>query len=206
MKTLEGDRGIEWGFAMDKLPHGSGDLLDFGPMNFNMSLHAVLKGWNVWALGLEHLEVPPNKKLMYFREDILKFNPDTRFDWILNTSTVEHVGLGRYGDPLGEDFDLQAMAKLRGWMKPDAKMILTVPVGIDAVVGEYHRVYGDKRLVRLIEGYRVLEAIYWLKAEDNSAWLECTMTQALKEIPGQVPEPSMIYLSYALGCFLLCLE
>lgn len=205
MKTLEGDRGIEWGFAMDRLPHGKGDLLDFGPMDFNMSLHAVLKGWNVWAVGLERLEVPPNEKLIYFREDILKFNPGAQFDWILDTSTMEHVGLGRYDDPIGEDFDLQAMNRLRAWMKPRAKHILTIPVGIDAVVGEYHRVYGCERLPCLLRGYHVLEEAYWRKAEDNSAWLECTKEEALKEVPGQVPEPSMIYLSYALGCFVLCL-
>lgn len=209
MKTLAGDRGVEWGFVMENLPPcGMGKrVLDFGPMdNFYLSHDASNKGYTVIAVGLENIFVP-HPGIQYIRQDIMAVEFDEPFDYILNASTVEHVGLGRYNDPVGEDLDLAAMRKLRGWMRLDGDGIqfLTVPVGVDAVVGYYHRVYGLNRLPRLLEGYAILKEQYWVKAEDDSAWIECTRGRALEEIPGQVPEPSMLNLSYALGCFVLCL-
>lgn len=207
MKTLAGDRGIEWKWAMDHLPIGSGHVLDLGPMNFNLSLHAAMKGYHVIAVGLEHLpHVPEDKDVLYVRKDVLEFDPgDMRFDFILNISSTEHIGLGRYGDPIGEDFDLQTMARLREWMGPESKQILTVPVGQDAVVGHWHRVFGSKRLPRLLEGYLALEEMFWVKSDDDKTWIPCSMEQAFEEVPGTVPEPSMLNLSYALGAFVLCL-
>lgn len=203
MKTLAGDRSVEWKWAMDHLPVGSGHVLDLGPMNFNLSLHAAIKGYHVVAIGLEHLETNP--KIEYVRQDVLTVDWDRKFDYILNVSTTEHIGLGRYGDVLNPSGDLETMVHLRGWMGPDSKQILTVPVGQDAVVGHWHRVYGEKQLPRLLDGYEVFEERFWVKKDDDTAWIECSKERALSEIPGSVPEPSMMNLSYALGCFVLCL-
>ena len=207
MKTLAGDRGIEWGFAMENLPpHGAGRrVLDFGPMEgFFLSVDATNKGYSVVAVGLE--DIAPPEGVRYVRRDIMAVEFDEPFDYILNISTVEHVGLGRYGDPLDPDGDLKAMRRLKKWMRLDGDgvMILTIPVGTDAVVGHYHRVYGAARLPRLLEGYASLQERYWAKADDDSRWLPCAKERALAEVPGQVPDPNILYLSYALGGFVLC--
>jgi len=205
--TLAGDRGIEWGFVIDNLPAiGTGRrVLDFGPMDgFVLSVNARDKGYAVVAVGLE--DIAPPERVQYIRQDILTVEFDEPFDYILNASTTEHVGLGRYGDPVGEDLDLAAMRKLREWMRLDGDGVqfLTVPMGVDAVVGHYHRVYGKHRLPRLLEGYAVLREQYYVKADDDSHWVSCSKERALSEVPGQVAKPSMLNLSYALGCFVLC--
>jgi len=64
--------------------------------------------------------------------------------------------------------------------------------------------YGPDRLPKLLEGYAILRECYWVKADDNSRWLSCTKERALAEVPGQVPEPSILHLSYGLGGFILC--
>jgi hypothetical protein len=207
-KTLAGDRGIEWGFAIENLPVvGTGKrVLDFGPMNgFQLSVDAVNKGYSVVAVGLEDIAVP-HPDIRYIRRDIMAAEFDEPFDYILNVSTTEHVGLGRYGDPLDPDGDLKAMRRLKRWMRlnGDGIQIMTIPIGVDAVVGQYHRVYGPQRLPRLLKGFSILRERYWIKADDDSSWLSCTKERALAEIPGQVPEPSILYLSYALGGFVLC--
>ena len=207
MKTLEGDRGIEWGWARENLPSfGQGRIvLDVGPMDgFHLSMDAYGKGYEVVAVGLEDIK-PPVPQIHYVRQDILKTEFGFGFDYVLNVSTTEHIGLGLYGDPLGEDFDLLAMQRLRRWMRPDGDgiQILTVPVGIDAVVGHWHRVYGEKRLPRLLDGYAILREAYWAKTADNSQWVQVSKEVALEEPPGLVPEPSMLNLSYALGGFIL---
>jgi len=206
-KTLAGDRNCEWGFVRENLPSvGIGRrVLDFGPMHgFALSVDARDKGYTVIAVGVE--DISPPEEVLYVRQDIMAVEFDEPFDYILNCSTVEHVGLGRYGDPVGEDLDLAAMHKLREWMRLDGNgfQILTVPVGRDVAVGHYHRVYGERRLLRLLEGYAVLKEQYWVKADDDSHWLPCSRERALAEEPGQVPEPSILNLSYALGGFVLC--
>lgn len=203
-KTLAGDRGIEWDWSFEHLPAGSGQVLDVGPMaNFVLSQDALKKGYSVVAIGLEHLQVPEG--ISYIRHNFLTVDIDTKFDYILNISTIEHVGLTRYGAPRNLDGDLQAMAKLRTLMKPGARHLLTCPIGRDAVVGDYHRVYGHERLPRLLEGYRVLKQAYWVKADDDSQWLSCSKERALAEAPVMPPVPSIIELCYALGGYVLCL-
>ena len=209
MKTLAGDRGIEWDFVRDHLPLATSkwrSLLDFGPMDgFHLSMDALQKGWEVVAIGLEAIQ-PPDSRIRYIMEDINSVDLDLQFDIILDASTMEHCGLGRYNDPIDPAGDLKAMARLRGWMKPESLHILTIPIGQDAVVGSWHRVYGPERLPRLLEGYLALEEMFFVKSDDDSTWIPCSMEQAFEEVPGMIPEPSMLNLSYALGAFVLCLE
>ncbi|MBA2687956.1 MAG: DUF268 domain-containing protein, partial [Gemmatimonadaceae bacterium] len=43
--------------------------------------------------------------------------------------TIEHVGLGRYGDELDYDGDLKAMAELERVLAPGGNLLFVVPVG-----------------------------------------------------------------------------
>jgi hypothetical protein len=81
-----------------------------------------------------------------------------RFDAALSVSSIEHDGLGRYGDPLDPDGDLRAMAELKRMLKPGGALFLSVPVGPDVLVWNAHRIYGRKRLPRLLDGWRTLAA------------------------------------------------
>ena len=55
---------------------------------------------------------------------------------------IEHVGLGRYGDPLDPDGDLKAMAELARVLAPGGDLLFVAPVGRPRVVFNAHRVYG----------------------------------------------------------------
>ncbi len=88
--------------------------------------------------------------------DEFALNPST-FDSILCISSIEHDGLGRYGDPLNPVGDLETMAKLRSMLKKDGILFLAIPVGRDALYWNAHRVYGKKRLELLFEGWDILE-------------------------------------------------
>ena len=103
------------------------------------------------------------------------------FDFIMNCSTIEHVGLeGRYGSPDQPDGDLAAMRKLASMLKPDGYMALTLPVGRDAVFAPYHRVYGSERLPRLLEAYRLIEERYMRKDAHNT-YFECSREDAMAD-------------------------
>ena len=70
------------------------------------------------------------------------------FDLALSISSVEHDGLGRYGDLLDPDADLAAMGFLRHLLAPGGRALLAVPVGGDLVRWNMHRIYGKHRLPR----------------------------------------------------------
>ncbi|MGC3970392.1 MAG: DUF268 domain-containing protein [Pirellulales bacterium] len=78
-----------------------------------------------------------------------------RFDAVVSISSVEHDGLGRYGDPLRPDGDLTAMRAFRDLLKPDGVLILAVPVGPDLLVWNAHRIYGPRRLPLLLQEWSI---------------------------------------------------
>ena len=116
---------------------------------------------------------------------------------------MEHVGLvGRYGviesRPNG---DLEAMARLKELLKPGGPMLLTIPVGQDAVFAPLHRVYGKERLPRLLHGYIVEKEVFWVKDSENR-WVHCERDRALNfEVSAGSWDP--LQNVYALGGFVL---
>ena len=206
VKTLSKDREIEWGFLLHHLEPATefiASALDFGPMppSAPTSQLALRQGYRVVAVGLENI-THQHPDFEYIQADINEIEQPGRFDVITSISTLEHVGLGRYGDPVGPAFDLRAMERMRLWMRPLARMYMTIPIGQDAVIGHYHRVYGEERLPRLLEGYRILKEQYWRKSFGDE-WFCCDRGQALTEEATPLPVESPLYLYYAIGGFVL---
>ena len=81
------------------------------------------------------------------------------YDVVVAASSLDHDGLGRYGDPIAPDGDLLTMRSLLRTLAPDSKVILSVPVGPDRIIWNLMRIYGKDRLARLIDGYDVVESI-----------------------------------------------
>jgi SAM-dependent methyltransferase len=169
-RTLAGDREIEWTWTLAHVRREPGRVLDFGSGNGMMALGAVFAGNDVVAVDLEAEQYPFHPhRIEYVRGDFneLELEPNS-FDQILNCSSVEHVGLaGRYGSPDEADGDLRAMEKMARILKPDGDMVLTIPVGRDAVHAPNHRIYGEERLPRLFERWEIREESYWAKSRSQ---------------------------------------
>jgi Caenorhabditis protein of unknown function, DUF268 len=70
----------------------------------------------------------------FVQGDALALNiPNDSLDLIINCSTIEHLGLGRYGDHADPNADLSGMRQLQSWLSPAEVVLLTVPVGEDRV-------------------------------------------------------------------------
>lgn len=61
---------------------------------------------------------------------------------------VEHVGLGRYGDPLDPDGDLKAMAELKRVLAPGGSLLFVVPIGKPKIMFNAHRTYAYDQVVK----------------------------------------------------------
>ena len=66
---------------------------------------------------------------------------------------LEHVGLGRYGDPVDYDGDLVAAAELSRVLAPGGRLLLVVPVGARARIQfNAHRIYGPRQIESMFAG------------------------------------------------------
>ena len=105
---------------------------------------------------------------------------------------VEHIGLGRYGDPLDYDGDLSACHELKRVLAPGGQLLFVVPVGAKStIMFNAHRIYTYSQVVNMFEGLEVEE--FSLIPEDPTDG-------------GLVRWPSEELLRkqrYGCGCFLL---
>ena len=60
---------------------------------------------------------------------------------------VEHLGLGRYGDPLDPDGDLKAMRELARVLAPGGSLLFVVPVGQPRLMFNAHRIYSYEQVI-----------------------------------------------------------
>jgi SAM-dependent methyltransferase len=61
--------------------------------------------------------------------------------------TIEHVGLGRYGDPIDPDGDIKAINELMRIVKPGGTLIFVTPVGKPKIAYNAHRIYSYEQVI-----------------------------------------------------------
>lgn len=54
---------------------------------------------------------------------------------------IEHIGLGRYGDPIDPEGDKKAIRELVRVLAPGGNLLVVVPIGTPSVVFNAHRIY-----------------------------------------------------------------
>jgi hypothetical protein len=85
-----------------------------------------------------------------------------QFDNSASFSSIEHSGLGRYGDPLSPEGDIDAVQQVHCLLKPNGLFFLGLPTSNDNssyIEFNAHRVYGSKRLDLLLNGWTQLEQV-----------------------------------------------
>lgn len=99
--------------------------------------------------------------------DILTYDfPPASFDAIVAVSSIEHVGLGHYGDPKDVDGDTHAMQRATRWLKPGGWVYLDVPYreqdGAYQVHGSSFRAYDPPTVISrlIVPGLVVRQALF----------------------------------------------
>ncbi|CAN5905247.1 hypothetical protein BH11BAC7_BH11BAC7_28410 [soil metagenome] len=103
--------------------------------------------------------------------------------------TVEHVGLGRYGDPIDYDGDLKAIAELKRVVKPGGSMLFVTPVGKTRLMFNAHRIYSFEQIVNYFEGFELKEFSLVPDSENDGGLI----VNATKELSDRQ--------KYGCGCF-----
>lgn len=72
--------------------------------------------------------------------------------------TIEHVGLGRYGDELDPLGDIAAFNELKRVVSPGGNLLVVVPVGRERLCFNAHRIYGRESLMNLFAGFELVDS------------------------------------------------
>jgi SAM-dependent methyltransferase len=70
---------------------------------------------------------------------------------------IEHVGLGRYGDPVQADGHLQAAGELKRVLAPGGELLIGTPVGIERVCFDAHRIFDPQTVVSMFSPLGLVE-------------------------------------------------
>ena len=72
--------------------------------------------------------------------------------------TIEHIGLGRYGDPIDPEGDIKACAELSRVLAPGGSLLFVTPVGKEAVIQfNAHRIYTYEKVLALFPTLKLEE-------------------------------------------------
>ena len=100
--------------------------------------------------------------------------------------TIEHIGLGRYGDPLDVNGDLKAINEIKRVVKIGGNLLIVVPIGKPRIVFNAHRIYSPKMIIDEMEGFK-LENFAFVN-DKNDFFLNANLNDANEE-------------DYGCGCF-----
>lgn len=119
--------------------------------------------------------------------DLCKLNfADSTFQSVSCMHTVEHIGLGRYGDKVDPAGDAKAISELKRITAVGGDILLVTPVGKPRIEFNAHRIYSYELIMRLFEGCDLIE---FSLIPDEGGLIENA-------------DPSLVsQQSYGCGCF-----
>lgn len=103
--------------------------------------------------------------------------------------TLEHIGLGRYGDPIDPSGDLKAIAELARVLAPGGSLLIAIPLGKPKIEYNAHRIYSYEQI---IDYFHQLDLIEFSLIPDNA------------KAGGLIENADPQFVSeqkYACGCF-----
>jgi hypothetical protein len=124
-------------------------ILDFGGVESLLPMTLAALGYQVTVWDQRRYAFV-HPLLSVVQHDIFDGLPSGigQYDVVISISTIEHLGLGSYGDVMMNDADQKGVAALWSLVKPGGRLIATVPVGRAAIHRGY-RVYDDEGLRRV---------------------------------------------------------
>ncbi len=69
---------------------------------------------------------------------------------------IEHIGLGRYGDPVDPEGSRKAASELKSLLSPGGKLYISLPVGKAKVCFNAHRVHSPEQVMNMFSGLKLI--------------------------------------------------
>jgi len=162
------ERMVEKGFVfmnLNDLAPG-GRILDVGCAWSSLPFEFAGLGFKVWGMDISDYPFS-HPGLISIKGSVCSSGLESDFfDAVTAVSTVEHIGLGWYGDDVKNDSDIKAVREIRRMLKPSGKFILTVPYGVRTST-HILRVYDRAALAGLTDGFEIIRASYFVNHMDK---------------------------------------
>lgn len=100
--------------------------------------------------------------------------------------TIEHIGLGRYGDPIDPEGDIKAILELIRVTKSGGSILFVTPVGKPKIMFNAHRIYDPPMINDLFNGCEIKN--FSLVTDDNDFIYDASLADGSQQ-------------SYGCGCF-----
>eukprot|EP01125_Pyxidicula_operculata_P001347 TRINITY_DN11241_c0_g1_i1.p2 TRINITY_DN11241_c0_g1~~TRINITY_DN11241_c0_g1_i1.p2 ORF type:complete len:367 (+),score=61.06 TRINITY_DN11241_c0_g1_i1:1226-2326(+) len=145
--------------AIKKYPLVDKDVLIMNPVN--PWTEGILLAHGVGSITVSDdrnsVDLTGHKKIKFIHHNNLSGTFDAIFKMDDHGNAFNHVGLGRYGDLVNPNADIQKIDTYKHFLKEDGIMFFTTPVGPDRIEYNAHRIYGPVRLPMLLASYDVVE-------------------------------------------------
>jgi len=170
-RLVVSERVIENPLVLRNLREDDRELIDFGAFESTLPLTLTALGYQVTVLDQRRYPFShPNLEVLcgdIFDDDL---GTTKKFDVVISISTIEHLGLGGYGDSIiFESADSQGVSILWSLLKPGGRLMASVPAGKLADYGDF-RVYDNERLSRVFPNRTSTR--WFMKHGREGVWLE----------------------------------
>ena len=159
-------------FSSISLDNHTKKILDFGCSRSWLSLSLSSLGHSVYGIDLRNFPFShPN--FVFQKINILDFQ-ERDFDYIISLSTLEHVGLGAYGEPYSQQALVEVVKKVHLLLKTGGTLLLTLPIGIPSE-DIFEKSFASSEILELFigQGFHLIEERYF-KRHNGSSWHPCT--------------------------------
>jgi len=131
-------------------------ILDVG--SYSSFVSALSAGYEVYAIDVRQRQFIGNSHYTFSNATFIAF-PDGLFDVILSLSSIEHFGLGRYGDKLDLEADSKAFKEFKRVLKPGGYLIFTTTIkrGLPNLCFNSHRIYNHQLIKQLCSGFELVK-------------------------------------------------
>jgi 2-polyprenyl-3-methyl-5-hydroxy-6-metoxy-1,4-benzoquinol methylase len=150
------------------LPAGA-CILDLGSAESILPLELASNGFKVTAVDVRPYPLRhPNLHFLQGSITTAPLEPGS-FDVAVLLSTIEHMGLGWYGDPVGESVPEDTLTYIRKLLASGGTLLLTVPFGRPAIT-PLHRIFDLTSLTTLLRDFHIEVIEYGIK-QDEKTWI-----------------------------------
>lgn len=92
---------------------------------------------------------------------------------------IEHFGLGRYGDPIDPLGHQKAIAEMKRIICDDGSIYFSVPIGMQRIEFNAHRIFDPLEIIRLFEGFELVE---FSAIDDDDAFFENVAVESYRTL------------------------